>query len=101
MRHSPGPWKVGYRALDVMAESHVSGKGPMKVCDIRGWGYLTGKGHGALGLPQEEAAAIQYANAALIAASPALYEYVASSASAGCATAQKLIAEIKSNSKEQ
>jgi hypothetical protein len=40
----------------------------MNICDIRGWGYLTGKG--GLGLPEEEAKKIQEANAALIAAAP-------------------------------
>lgn len=68
--HTRGPWAVGYEALDVMAPNVE--RGPMKVCDIRGWGYLTGKGHGALGLPKAEAKAIQEANAALIAAAPCL-----------------------------
>jgi hypothetical protein len=40
----------------------------MTVCDIRGWGYLTGKGHAALGLSAEQAKAVQEHNAALIAA---------------------------------
>lgn len=66
----PGPWKVGYRGLDVVAPSLRGGEA--KVCDIRGWGYLTGKGHGALGLSEDEATAIQTANARLIAASPDL-----------------------------
>jgi antitoxin component of MazEF toxin-antitoxin module len=44
----------------------------MKVCDIRGWGYLTGKC--ALGLPDEQAIEIQKANECLIAAAPELYE---------------------------
>lgn len=30
-----------------------------RVLDVRGWGYLTGKGSAALGLPPEEAATIQ------------------------------------------
>lgn len=67
--HTPGPWKVGYQAMDVMA---TDAKGDFKVCDIRGWGHLTGKGHGALGLSQDEAVAIQTANANLIAAAPDL-----------------------------
>lgn len=68
-KHTPGPWKPGYRLLNVVAENAKIG-GETPVCDIRGWGYLTGKGHGALGLSQEEAVAIQTANANLIAAAP-------------------------------
>lgn len=71
VKHSAGPWKVGYMASDVWAEDH---KGPFKVCDIRGWGHLTGKGHGALGLPDDAAVAIQKANACLIAAAPEMLE---------------------------
>ena len=33
---------------------------------MRGWGYLTGKGHGALALPEDDAIDIQRANAAFI-----------------------------------
>ena len=33
---------------------------------VRGWGYLTGKGHGALGLSNEQATAIQKANAEFV-----------------------------------
>ena len=69
-QHMPGPWKVGYRAMDVVAPSKKGGDA--KVCDIRGWGYLTGKGEGALGLSDREGYAIQRANAALIAAAPDL-----------------------------
>lgn len=67
-QHMPGPWKVGYRAMDVLAPSKKGGDA--KVCDIRGWGYLTGKGDGALGLSDVEGYAIQQANAALISAAP-------------------------------
>lgn len=67
LRHTDGPWKVGFRAMDVLA---TDAKGDFKVCDIRGWGHLTGKGHGALGLPEAHAIAIQTAN--LIAAAPEL-----------------------------
>lgn len=42
-------------------------KGSWPICDIRGWGHLTGKGSGALGLPHDEAAAIQDAHAHFIA----------------------------------
>ena len=73
MKHTPGPWTVGYKALHVMAENAKIG-GNTPICDIRGWGYLTGNGHGALGLKHEEAAAIQEANARLISAAPDLLE---------------------------
>ena len=70
--HFKGPWKVGYRAMDVLAPSAKGGD--TKVCDIRAWGYLTGKGAGALGLTDDEAVAIQTANARLIAAAPDMLE---------------------------
>lgn len=66
-KHMPGPWKVGLRGTAVLAQAPHA-----KVCDIRGWGYLTGNGEGALGLPEAEAVAIQLANARLIAAAPDL-----------------------------
>ena len=34
-------------------------KGWTHIMDMRGWGFLTGKGHGALGLPEGEAITIQ------------------------------------------
>jgi hypothetical protein len=37
------------------------------VLDVRGWGYLTGKGHGALGLSVEQAKAEQDAFGELVA----------------------------------
>lgn len=71
MKHTPGPWEVGYCSLNVMARDE---KGSFPVCDIRGWGHLTGRGHGALGLSPDEAEAIQTANARLIAAAPDLLD---------------------------
>lgn len=68
LSHTPGPWVVeSFGSPRVIATDH---KGPFPVCDVRGWGHLTGKGHGALGLSYEEGAAIQDANARLIAAAP-------------------------------
>lgn len=64
--HTPGPWKHDGQGLKVFAES-------MNVCDIRGWGHLTGKG-GGLALPEDTAIAIQTANAQLIAAAPELLD---------------------------
>jgi hypothetical protein len=62
-----GPWAADGKGLEVRAVA-----GQMRVCDIRGWGYLTGKA--ALGLPDEQAVTVQRANARLIAAAPDLYE---------------------------
>lgn len=73
VKHTPGPWRVGYRSLHILADNAKAG-GDAMICDIRGWGYLTGKGHGALGLSPEQAAEIQDANARLIAAAPELLE---------------------------
>lgn len=64
-KFTSGPWTIGYNAYTIEA-------GPMKICDIRGWGHLTGTG--GLNLPAEEAKKIQEANARLIAAAPEMYE---------------------------
>lgn len=62
-------WKTEEPYLEVT--SHTS-KGAIKICDIRGWGHLTGKGYGALGLSYDEAEAIQRSHAELIASAPLL-----------------------------
>jgi len=62
--HTPTPWRMDPTLHDIYADNVP--KGPMKVADIRGWGYLTGKGHGALGLSYDEGVAVQAANAAFI-----------------------------------
>lgn len=61
--HTPGPWRSDRDARAVYA-------GDMRICDIRGWGHLTGQGHTALDLSPQEAVVIQTANARLIAAAP-------------------------------
>ena len=66
-KHTPGPWHV-----DPNFPIIVWSEDTMRICDIRGWGHLTGIG--ALALPEEEASAIQDANARLIAAAPELLE---------------------------
>jgi hypothetical protein len=66
-KFSKGPWSVGYNCYNVTAD-----EGNMNVCDIRGWGYLTGQG--SLALEPKDAVKIQNSNAHLIAASPELYE---------------------------
>jgi hypothetical protein len=49
---------------------HTNAKigGISKLCDVRGWGYLTGQGHGALGLSEDAANEIQEAIGKHIAA---------------------------------
>ncbi|MDB5607750.1 MAG: hypothetical protein JWP25_4650 [Bradyrhizobium sp.] len=62
--HFPPPWRVCPYALHIYADNVP--KGPARVADLRGWGYLTGKGHGALGLSDDEGIKVQKANAELI-----------------------------------
>lgn len=62
-------WKVGHIALSVEQD------GGMKICDIRGWGFLTGTGH-ACGLSAEEAKKIQVKHANLIAAAPDMFREI-------------------------
>lgn len=71
-QHTPGPWTVDGEGLYVIAP--IERGGNFKICDIRGWGFLTGKGCGALGLSHKEAEKIQIANARLIAAAPEMLE---------------------------
>ena len=70
MKHTPGPWKAETE-YECAVYAHNN---QMKIADIRGYGYLTGKGLGGIGLPDEEAKKIQDANARLIAAAPEMYE---------------------------
>ena len=60
--HTPGPW-VQFDG-DLVC---VGGDASKMICDIRGWGWLSKKG-------EEEAIAIQTANAKLIASAPDLIE---------------------------
>jgi len=69
--HTPGPWSVGYHGSDIHCVNVKIG-GTAKLFDVRGWGYLTGMGHGALGLPEDKAIEIQNANARLAASAPEL-----------------------------
>ena len=64
--YTPGPWKAETE-YECAVYAHNN---QMKIADIRGYGYLTGKGLGGIGLPDEEAKKIQDANARLIAAAP-------------------------------
>lgn len=62
--HFPRPWAIDSHALSIY--SAETKKGIARVADLRGWGYLTGKGHGALGLSNDDGIAAQRANAELI-----------------------------------
>lgn len=67
--HTPGPWEMDEEACYIFAA-----KGEMTVLQVRGWGYLTGRGTHALALSDEEGEAIQRANGLLAAAAPELLE---------------------------
>lgn len=54
-------WKIDSYATCVL------GDGRAKICNIRGWGYLTGKGH-ALGLDEVTAEAVQFRLGHILAA---------------------------------
>jgi len=66
----PGEWSSqnGY----IWSDSLKGGQATP--CMVRGWGYLTGGGHGALGLTDDEALRIQAEVGRLIAAAPDLLE---------------------------
>jgi len=63
------PWR--YEPLDQTIYANGP-KGEYYVAMIRGWGHYTGKGHGALGLPSEQAILIQNAIGERIAKLPEL-----------------------------
>ena len=58
-----GPWRLDEFACFVWAPSEKGGEFPImddlaefgRVGELRGWGHYTGSGHGALGLPADEA----------------------------------------------
>jgi hypothetical protein len=67
----PGQWtcdNAGY----IWADSIKGGRTHM--IDVRGWGYLTGRGHGALDLDNVTASRIQDGLGALLCAAPDLLE---------------------------
>lgn len=69
-KFTKGPWRLNDTFKSkVFAQTE---KGLMTVCDIRGWGHLTG--FGGFHLSDEAAIEIQDANAALIAAAPEMFE---------------------------
>lgn len=60
--------EVGY----IITDGDPYGRGPMHVCQVWGWGHLTGKGAGGCAMGPEKAAEIQDANGRLLAAAPDL-----------------------------
>jgi hypothetical protein len=62
-----GPWELQYGGrIGTAGARYGSNLNGMHVADVRGWGYLTGRG--ACAMPDGDAAAIQDANGAFIAA---------------------------------
>lgn len=61
-----GVWKTCGTANWIYGHSLKGGD--THIADVRGWGYLTGGGHGALGLSGEEGARIQDQRGRFIAA---------------------------------
>ncbi len=74
--HTPGPWTYDHLSGWINADQCCA-RGPMHVADIRGWGHLTGGGHGAHGMAREDAVKIQDANAKAITAVPDFMEAAA------------------------
>lgn len=68
-KHTDGPWLLDANGYFVWTTTPA---GLMKLCDIRGWGHLTGRN--AMNLTDEEAIRIQRANGELIAAAPKMLE---------------------------
>lgn len=62
-----GPFKTDRYGSKIYGTSDKDG-GETIVLDIRGWGYLTGRGHGALAMDLDEAAAEQIRFAEFVAA---------------------------------
>lgn len=68
-----GPWLYSRRGGYVYAEGDEGGK----VLDVRGWGFLTGSGYGALGLSEKEASELQNAMGQRLASLPELEKQLA------------------------
>lgn len=58
LQHFPLPWKT-HDAGSWIVSANIKIGGEAHVADVRGWGYLTGGGHGGLRIPAEKAAPIQ------------------------------------------
>lgn len=53
-----GPFDTPWRRYRTAIFGTSFDGGDSRVADVRGWGYLTGKGHGALGLDPDEASKV-------------------------------------------
>lgn len=76
-KHTPSVTDWEYNAAGALIEGRAPGYGSVTIAEIRGYGYLTGQGPGALGLPQEYAEAIQDGWGRKMAAAPRLAEELA------------------------
>ena len=95
--HTPGPWSVPHFAepgvnceCDYVLCDHLMGAVASVYCSGEGGDW---KSHGDNPKFQQACA-----NARLIALAPELFDYVASSASAGCATARDLVQRLTQTS---
>ena len=70
MKHTPAPWKVDEVCGTIIWADNAYEDAPFHVADIRGWGTLQKL------FKEDEAIAIQNANARLIAAAPEMYEII-------------------------
>lgn len=57
-QHFTGPYRTDKWGIKIYCTTEKGGDWT-PCLDIRGWGYLTGNGHGALALPMAEATAEQ------------------------------------------
>ena len=83
-KHTPGPWYVGsgtYEGRNIYSTASVT--------DGEGFTYQP-----VVATAEDDGVACWDANARLIAAAPTMYEYIASSASNGCAEARKIMEAI-------
>ena len=80
----------------VVLQNDESGGG-FYICQIRGWGYYTGKGYAALGLPEDEAIKRQNAVGERIARLPELERQVAA-LEAEVDAANKRVSELEGSS---
>ena len=85
--HTPGPWEAHQRpGSPIECGHHVTTADGLTVCNVTY--QLPTRVDG------EVVEVARIANARLIAAAPTMYEYIASSASNGCAEARKIMEAI-------
>lgn len=89
MTHTPGPWLLEGHTIYALVP-HYGWYEDGKVMMTNRFTAHVQRGHESTPDELDD-------NARLIAAAPELYEYVESSASAGCATAKALLEKIRGN----